>query len=217
MQGNFNETLDEFKIRWVEIHWEREPFPIGSEEKIRKMHRDGLKLTVHAPYKNIDLKDTSRIFRSIEIARDIDSPVLVVHPWNNPSLLEKICRKADDLGVQVALEVMEKEIPALIYDLESLKRTAEGLGCGVCIDFSHLLSRGQSIKEWIRGLEGLIIHAHISDGAPARPHCPMGEGNLKKEAKTISPFLSGFKGLCILEGTSNDLKQSLTKLAELLK
>ena len=202
-----------------------------------RAHRDfleenGLKSVIHAPFSDINIgalnekiRRTSLklIFETLEIAHEMGSLLVVIHPAHKSPLsgrfpkayekvqrrsLEEIDRVAEKIGVRVALENM----PSFwILDGQTPDRIAElvdGTNLGVTFDIGHLNTTTKNFDEFIELLKDRIVHAHLSDNDGTKDsHLALGEGTVPwKEVLEKLPKVPMSVEVKTFEGTTKSIK-----------
>jgi sugar phosphate isomerase/epimerase len=188
----------------------------------------GLSLSLHAPSydlnplsSNADVRSLSRrlVLDSLETAAQIGAKIVVVHPGalssstDNPEdywgRLEEYAvqldAKAAHLGLEVAIEAMEKKKLQFVTTILSLKRlaalleTVDAKRLGLCVDIAHAGTIGDPM-DFLVAVP--IIHAHLSDTSEEKTHALLGEGRL--DLPSIIPALlqklETTNGLIAIEG-----------------
>jgi sugar phosphate isomerase/epimerase len=189
----------------------------------------GLKLSLHAPSydlnplsSNTEVRSLSRrlVLDSFTTAAIIGAKTVVVHPGalssstDNPEdywgrleeYLVQLDAKAAHLGLEVAIEAMEKKKLQFITTISSLGRLAGLLETvstkhlGLCVDIAHAGTIGDPL-DFLAAVPK-IIHAHLSDTSEEKTHALLGEGRL--DLASIIPVLlkklETTNGLIAIEG-----------------
>lgn len=145
---------------WVEHLWEEEV----SLQSIRELlHSLGLKRTLHAPTRDINLVSTNpgirkeslkQTLEALEIAYSLGVGVVTIHPGHRSSskdrsdscfhaqlnAFEKIGKKAQELGIFIGVEVMENKPEELIVEPHEMNLFLDtlDLDCvGATLDIAH--------------------------------------------------------------------------------
>ena len=223
----------EVEINADETHLDPRVFPRSDLPSIRRLLNDlGLHPnSVHAPMSGVDLSAQSidvknrsieLIMKTLEYCRAIDCPILVVHPNNSSSIplgrevmkknsienLKIIAKKAEDLGVKIALENMinveGKRFGSRVSDLKEIIRSVGSPYLGICFDTGHanLLTASSSISirdEIIDAKEYLwTLHIHDNDGSDDQ-HLPPGDGNIDWNMVVEALRETDYKGVFMME------------------
>lgn len=198
----------------------------ATTEQIRAaLNRTGIQATVHCPVMDINITSPNRgireesiaqTLRAVELARDINARLIVVHPGRRFSLNEpvdlhwtllvnsvsRILNHARENGVIAALENMEcdKEVVSVRFAGDVKRLLAD---CGVpnghvTLDTAHMRST-QPILDFIRDVAGQIAHVHLSDANAERLHLRIGDGAIDLTQVAHSLSSHGFSGVCSLE------------------
>jgi len=150
---------------------------------------------------------------ALAIAREIPTAALVLHlgrPRDQAAAgdndraaghrsLEEICAKAWDVGLPVAVEVIDNDLsePSALVDL--LESDLDLPGAGVCLDFGHASLMGDLIDA-IETLSGHIITTHVHDNRGRMDeHLTPFDGAIDWTAALISMQKVGYEGTWLLE------------------
>jgi sugar phosphate isomerase/epimerase len=202
---------------------------VSSKEVEAVAAKLGLKLSLHAPSydlnplsSNTEVRSLSRrlVLDSLEMAAQIGAKTVVVHPGalssstDNPEdywgrleeYLVQLDAKAAHLGVEVAIEAMEKKKLQFITTIPSLERLAallETVGAkhlGLCLDIAHAGTIGNPL-DFLAAVPK-VIHAHLSDTSEEKTHALLGEGRLDLAAiiPVLLQKLETTNGLIAIEG-----------------
>ena len=163
-----------------------------------------------------------KIDRAIEVAREAEVPLVVMHPpfrWQQPYrrwLQEDLLGVEERTGVTVAIENMFPfhvgSRPLMLHadqDLDDL----EGLP-HLVLDTSHAAVAKHDLVQVRRRFGGRVRHIHLSDNAGKGwdSHLPPGEGVLPLDAFLRDLAADGYAGTISLEV---DLRRYLTEPARL--
>lgn len=195
-----------------------------------------LKYTVHSPFidlnlaslnKNIQKLSIAEIKKSIDLARELESEIVVVHPGNVPFLSRpfgketlaksresiKVCGDyGEDLGVTVAIENMPNIDGFLYQNIYGLNELLEELEMNMTLDVAHAATAGYKENELY--FES-IKHIHLSDNNHEfDEHLPLGEGSINFKAIIDIFKKNRYDGIYTIE--VND-KESVLKSVEYLK
>ncbi|MFN2169112.1 MAG: sugar phosphate isomerase/epimerase family protein, partial [Anaerolineae bacterium] len=189
---------------WAE-HLKKSGEPLS--EVAAALRSQGLRCTLHCPIIDVNIcstneaiAETSRrlYLEALEAARQLEAQVFVFHAGNLFSTFDPVDRYWRELerflgelagrnagGPLIAVENMEIDKPQeVVKSAPEIRRLlgAHGqVGLGVCWDTTHLINLDNNR----RFLEEIprVDHVHLSDarfteGAPARKHLRLGQGNL---------------------------------------
>jgi sugar phosphate isomerase/epimerase len=172
-----------------------------------------LKISIHAPLSDINLAShnevirkisISEIIKSIDMAIEIDSNVLVVHPgyipilgrrfkdkilqYNKDSLME--CSKyAQEMGIKMCVENMPNIEGLLCKDLKELENLVLDIDAYITLDVGHAHNNKFTVEDMLK--TSRIEHIHLSDNDGSYDnHNALGD--IKKNGLN---FKSLFKGL----------------------
>jgi protein FrlC len=153
--------------------------------------------------------------RAADIAADLGSPLLFLTPgrgyedepadvaWRRSAdSLREIVEHAAGLGVECALEPLQRRETNLVCDTAGLRAMLDEVGLtgfGVALDTVAMACAGESVSDYVAafGVEG-IRHVHLIDGTPAG-HLVWGEGNLPLEEILAELDRSGYAGWMTFE------------------
>ena len=167
------------------------------------LENNALKSTIHAPFSDINIgslnekmrrASLSLLFETLEIAYEMGSLLVVIHPAHKSPLsgkfpkayekaqrrsLEEIDRVAERIGIRVVLENM----PSFwILDGQTPERIAElidGTSIGVAFDIGHLNTTTGNFDDFIELLRERIEYVHLSDNNGTEDsHLALGEGTV---------------------------------------
>ncbi|MCC7553863.1 MAG: sugar phosphate isomerase/epimerase [Methanobacteriaceae archaeon] len=230
--GENLEFFEKFDLEYVEILHQ---YPCENID-IELLNTFKLKYTVHSPIidtniaslsSNILNSSVKSIKDSINLANNLDSEIVVVHPGTIPFLgksyekeiynkshesLKEISKYGKDLGVVAAIENMP-DIEGFIYkDLEKLNEFLEINEMYMTLDIGHANTLNYSENEMYFDS---IKHIHLSDNyGDDDSHLPLGEGEINFKS-IINKFQSKkYDGIYMIE--VND-KESVKKSLEFMK
>ncbi len=158
------------------------------------------KFIIHSPIIDVNLSSLNKsiqktsikeIMKSIEIANELDSDIVVVHPGNIPFLSRPFeknvlakCRESlkicgdygKDFGVTTAIENMPNIEGFLYQDIAKLDELLQELEMYMTLDIGHAATAGYSE-------DGIyfesVKHIHLSDNNHDYDmHLPLGEGSI---------------------------------------
>jgi sugar phosphate isomerase/epimerase len=195
-----------------------------------------LKYTVHSPFvdlniaslnKNVQKLSIAEVKNSIDLARDLDSEIVVVHPGRVPFLSKpfekevlaksresiKICGDyAKDLGVELAIENMPLIEGFLYQNVYELNELLEELEMGMTLDIAHGATAGYKENELYFDT---VKHIHLSDNNhDFDEHLSLGEGSINFKVVIDNFNKNNYDGIYTIE--VNDM-ESVVKSVEYLK
>lgn len=163
-----------------------------------------IKISLHAPLSDINIAShnkairnvsISQIKKSIEIASNIDSEIVVVHPGYIPILSQRFKQKivennlnslkecsgyAKDCGVTLCIENMPDINGVLCKDLGELEKIAQDIGACITLDVGHANTMGIAADDMLNFER--IKHIHLSDNDGSYDnHNALGSGNIDFE------------------------------------
>jgi sugar phosphate isomerase/epimerase len=172
----------------------------------------------------------SRAVETVELAAELNSPILVLHasaepiqPEERPRRLERVTegltligQKAKSTGRRLAIEYLPRT--CLGNSLAELNLLVDRLGdesFGVCLDVNHLMGRYAELSRIVRSLGPRLIATHISDCDEVdEKHWLPGKGVLDwpafMQALRAIDYKGPFTYECEVEGGS--LAEKLAKL-----
>lgn len=196
-------------------------------KQVKKAISDrGLKLICFTPESvvypfNIAESDTAirerslaYILRGVECAAELGSPKMLLTPgWGNldedrdeamkRSLagIATIVRRAEELGVQLALEHLSPISSNLINTSAQLRWALDEINSPTLkgmIDFCQVFLAGETVQDYFDVLGEDLIHIHIVDGVPGG-HLAIGDGNLPMEESVRTVAKNNYTGYLSLE------------------
>ena len=236
-------TVTDFNFKVFEL-WCDHPlvYPIlegkaGYKILLTLREKYGISYTVHAPPHDVNIASINegirreslrQILRSIEIAYNVDSPIVTLHPGrlttrkvprevyirNAIDSLNEIADYAERYGVKVGVENMECNPQQFLVDPTIVREVVESVNSkllGVTLDIAHANTCGDPIG-YIEELKDLIIHVHLSNnfgGDIGKVHLPLNMGNMNVELVLRKLHSIGYKGVIVLEGGGKDVKEVL--------
>ncbi len=179
---------------------------------------NSLASTVHSISWDINISSFSKevrdfsikeIKKSIRVASDIESEIVVLHPGKMSFtaagkqtffdlLIESISELytySKRLGVKISIENMEPQAKELIVDSDDFNQLFNSIDFKdlyITMDLAHLGSM-EKIGQFYRALKDRIAHIHISDITQDTVHIPIGRGILPFDdiVKTINKHYRG--------------------------
>jgi sugar phosphate isomerase/epimerase len=195
-----------------------------------------LKYTVHSPIVDLNLASLNKsvqklsiaeIKRSVDLARELDSKIVVVHPGSIPFISKpfekeaiaksresmKICKDyGEDLGVTIAIENMPKIEGFLYQDIYELNKLLKELEMDMTLDVAHAATNGFKEEEFYFDS---VKHMHLSDNNHEfDEHLALGEGLINFKTIIDKFNKNNYNGIYTIE--VND-KESVLKSIEYLK
>ncbi|BAW31395.1 MAG TPA: sugar phosphate isomerase/epimerase family protein [Methanothermobacter sp.] len=225
------EYIEGLGINYCEIINE---YPIEIIDDIISSHT--LKYILHAPISDINIASPNQTIRkssimeiksSLELAAQIGSDKLVLHPGSVPFLaraykgkiteynlnsLKELKDYADDLNVTLCLENMPNMEKYLYKNLEKLYSLVNELEIMATLDVGHAHTMGYTTHKIKIDLIG---HVHLSDNNGLEDsHEALGTGSI--DFPSIFKSLEGYGGILTIEVKSKEeLLESLTFLEKL--
>nr|WP_010281147.1 TIM barrel protein [Bacillus timonensis] len=178
--------------------------------------------------------------KSVDAAIELDAPtVLVTAGWGyrnesrNEALaraknsLERLTSYAEEKGIVLALEPLQKVESNLICTLSDLKEMLSGIRSSNLkgmVDTIPLAVEGEKLEDYFTELQDDFVHIHFIDGTPTG-HLAWGDGNLPLEKWITTIADHKYEGALTLEFTSSmylqnpnaAIEQSLRTLEPYLK
>ena len=174
----------------------------------------------------------SRAVETVELAAELNVPILVLHASSEPVLPEErsrrlgrviegmtlIGQKAKSTGRRLAIEYLPRT--CLGNSLAELNLLIDRLGdetFGVCLDVNHLMGQHAQLSQIVRSLGARLIATHISDCDEVdEKHWLPGKGVLDWPAFMQALWEINYQGQftyeCDIEGDS--LAEKLAKLKD---
>ena len=106
--------------------------------------------------------------------------------------LGRLCRVAEPLGIQLAMESLRADESNLVNSLERAKRMYQEVGhpsLKVMVDNIATGAAGERLEDWFEAFGDELIHMHFLDGDPWL-HNVWGDGNtsLSQQIQTLSRY-----------------------------
>jgi sugar phosphate isomerase/epimerase len=205
---------------------------ISQSSLIVTLHAFSYDINITSMNKKIRRESLRQMFDSVNYAQEIGAQCMVVHPGKVSSskdppeeywamqieALSEIALKANVIGMDVAMEIMEsgeKEIVATPEMANDILDAIPMENFGITLDLSHAQLTGRPL-EFIQKLKK-ISHIHLSDTKGNRPHCLLGEGDLDIIG-ILRALRERYDGLVIIEGWNpQDELGMVEKTAEIVK
>jgi len=209
---------------WADHVWD-EQNGASPAELTAALTQHRLQSTVHCPILDVNIASPNRGIReesvrqvclSIDLARELGSRLVVLHPGHKYSRLEadeahwryqvesltKILSHAQEQGVLSAVENMDrhKEVYSVQVwaDLERLFTHCGTPERWVTLDVTHL-GHTQAVLDFIEQAAAHIAHVHLSDCADGRLHLGLGQGSLDLQGILSALRAAGYQGVLSLE------------------
>jgi sugar phosphate isomerase/epimerase len=229
--------LEELKVDYFEIIHEYPHHEVASE--LIESHT--IRTTVHSPLSDINLASPnksirkasiSQVKKSMDLAVELNTDIVVVHPGQVPFLsreykeeilknsfnsLDECQAYAEDLGVFMCVENMPNMDGFLFQDLNDLNQLAEDLGTLITLDVGHAHTMGFSTDEMIQS--DYLGHTHLSDNDGSFDnHEALGKCNIDFENLLKNLKNKNYSGILTIE-VKNEMEvlDSLDYLRKLLK
>lgn len=209
---------------------------------LKKTAQDrGLKLTVHAPFMDINIASTvlskrrtvlDRLKKSIRLADQLSARLWVFHPglrtsvsnlyssleWQlNLQSVRDLLNAADQYGLRITIENTPEPFPFLLKSVEDFTRFYSKLGdvdLGLTLDVGHANVNGQ-LYDFIESFSDKIIHIHASDNdGTFDSHLGVGEGDIDWRRVADALREIDYQGVVIVESVKN-IRESLETLQRL--
>ncbi|RJS92635.1 sugar phosphate isomerase/epimerase [Candidatus Bathyarchaeota archaeon] len=228
-----NAGFTEVEINADKTHLDPRVFPRSELSSLKNLLNDlGLHPnSAHAPIdgvdlsaQNVDIKNRSidLLVKTLEYCRAIDCPILVVHPNHSDSIslgrevmkknsienLRIVVKKAEDLGVKIAIENMinvgGERFGSRISDLKEIIMNIGSPYLGICFDSGHANLQAASSDISIRdeiidaGEYLWTLHIHDNDGSRDQ-HLPPGDGNIDWGLVIRTLREANYKGVFMME------------------
>jgi sugar phosphate isomerase/epimerase len=216
---------------WVEHLWRLES-PLNEVRKL--MDSLGLKRTLHAPTRDVNITSSNpgirkeslnQVLDALDIAYKLGIEVVTVHPGRMSSSkdtpeeffdeqlnsLFAIARKAMQLGLRVAVEVMESKKGELVVLPQDLNTLLDAIGIdslGATFDIAHAASfyKGlatiETINDYIVDYMyqlKRIYNVHVSNSSSRKVHLPLSRGEYDF-LPVLSELSSIYSGTVSIEG-----------------
>jgi len=209
---------------WADHAWDERDGASSAELKAA-LAKHNLKSTVHCPIMDISITSPNRgireesirqTLRSIDLAKELGSRLIVIHPGSKFSRLERndahwnyqvdsmgrILGYAREQGVLAAVENMDsdKEVVSVKDwgDLERLFSDVGSIEQWVTLDVTHLRDTDR-ILSFIAGAGSRIAHVHLSDATAEQMHLRLGQGSLDLPRIVTALRDAGYRGVWSLE------------------
>ena len=228
------------------LAYPRELPPSARRELRTVLEENGLELTLHAPFCDINLASLNPLIREasahqlqecLRLAHDLGARRIVVHPGELPrdypedwlprareglhAALRPICAQAAELGITLGIENLSRK------GNRRLVQTAEdhlmlldvlGPGCKATFDVGHAHTFGLDVLSYLEEIlpRTMEVHLHDNDGTGDQ-HLPLGTGSIDFPALFQLLDSKDYRGPLILEVNSQaDLERSLNYLLQFI-
>lgn len=229
---DFLENLENLGIEYIEIVNE---YP-NSAVDVDFLNSFNFKYSVHSPIidlniaslnKNIQKTSINEIAKSVDLANEFNSDIVVVHPGSIPFLAKSFeneilakCREslvicqnyALDSGMNIAVENMPNIEGFLYRNINQLNNLLVDLDIPMTLDIGHSTVCGFSEDTLYFNS---VKHIHLSDNDyDYDMHCALGEGSIDFKTAINNFEKNNYNGIYVIE--VND-KKSVMKSIEYLK
>jgi sugar phosphate isomerase/epimerase len=230
------ERLEDQKVDYCEIINEYPYHQVNSDET----DSFDIKYTIHAPISDINLSSPNHIIRrasvglmknAMDLAVDLDSEIVVLHPGQLPILnrnleskilelnhdsLSECSKYAHECGLSICVENMPRIKGLLFQDLEELDKLVREIGADITLDVGHAHNNHFSAKDMVNSSK--IKHIHLSDNDGSFDnHQALGAGNIDFKSVIMGLKGANYDGILVVEVKSlPDVEPSLKYLRELV-
>lgn len=215
----------------VELMVWTDPVSQDIDEVERLSRRYGMPvLSIHAPCLLITQRVWSpdpevRLSRSVEAARRLGAPTVVVHPpfrWQREyarGFVDRVAELEDETGITVAVENMfpwraaGREMAAYAPDWDPTDEAYRN----ITLDLSHAAVAGQDSLELAEALGERLAHVHMTDGTGSArdEHLVPGRGSQPCSAVLERLARTEWSGTVILEVTTRRARNTAEREADL--
>lgn len=115
--------------------------------------------------------------------------------------IHRIARRAEELGITVALEHLSPASSNLVNTARDLKRMVDEINSPnlkAMFDFGQVNIVGEKVRDYFDLLGDDIVHVHIVDGTPGG-HLALGDGTIPLEENLKDVARYGYQGYMSLE------------------
>ncbi len=180
------------------------------------IHCPIMDISITSPNKGIREESLRQTFQAIDLARDLGSRLIVIHPGSRFSVLEnpeshwalqidsmrRVLDYAKEQAVLATVENMDsdKDVVSVKYwdDLNRLFGDLDSNEKWVTLDVTHIRDTEQVLDFIDKGALH-IAHLHLSDGSAEKMHLQIGKGDLDLRRIVSSLRESGYGGVWSLE------------------
>ena len=192
------------------------------------LHEFKMDISIHAPIRDINISSLNygcrreavrQIKDTICFAEEIGSEIVILHPGKNTSKkdpfedteklfyesLNEIVKCAEQYGVTVALENMEKKAGEFILTADEILTVLKKINSPklkICFDIAHANTITDDLVAYYDKIKDYVVHAHISDndGFGSKTHMKMGEGSIDFMNILSVMHKNGYNGFLTIEG-----------------
>lgn len=231
-KDKLEENLDYFEslnLKYAEILHQ---YP-NEDINIDSLNSYNLKYTIHSPMVNINIASLNRAIRkasineikkSIKLANELDSDIVVVHPGSIPflgrdfenyiyNLAHEAFKELGDYGKDLSVTTTIENMPTfegyMYTDLNQLNNTLDEYDMYMTLDIGHANHAGHSPEEmYFDRVKHIHIHDNFGDDDA---HLALGEGsiNLKHIIQTYNK--KNYDGIYMIEVNDKDSVQKSSK------
>ena len=215
-------------FKYFEIIATRLPvMPDEQDEIINYANNQGIRASLHAPYRNVNIIDSDKekkeqsislIKESIDIAKRYNLQAVTFHPgrlsadgedeeekWAElMDAVREIAEYAKEKQVKVGIENMELRKYELVQTIDDFNRLAE-IGennpyFGVTLDFVHFATHGIFSPD-LKKLKLPVHNVHLSQQSDGKTHLPLTVKNGTIDFVNVCNILNdyGYDGYCVFE------------------
>jgi len=197
-------------------------YALGGAPRVARIARGaGLPiLSIHPPFTRFPRWPRPvglRVLRLVELARAVESRVLVLHApliWNEQTpraqrytdALRLGQAAADGSGLAIGIESIQYNKRSERYhldDLQALAHFATERGCGITLDTCHVGANGEDLLAAYAIARPALVNVHLSDvewrDGHAKTHRPPGTGALPLRELLGQMARDGYDGLVTVE------------------
>jgi len=223
--------LEEIEF-WAETpwYWEGGRREDQAEEIKRELGR--LKMALHAPV--MDLNPTSyndlvcqatiaESLRAIDLAEFLGAEVVTIHPGKRTAkrpareverqklrhYLDVCLDRAEERGIQLALENLEPAPWNLCADPEEMSQFLDEPSLGMTLDISHATPPSSGAVAFVEALGGHIQNVHVSATKDGVRHLPASIGSVDQVLMALRDI--GYDGPLTLELDDKKFPKTLSK------
>ncbi|MEM2142293.1 MAG: sugar phosphate isomerase/epimerase family protein [Candidatus Thorarchaeota archaeon] len=232
--SSFASSISSLGLKFIEIQAEPPFRPADLEDTARRdlvdlMSSYDLDVRLHGPIYDArlcDLDDGQRLLSvqlakdCVQLARDLGSDVLVIHPGKCPGdggngvwdtcrarfieSLKEISLLAGDLGVTVAVENKQRggDRELIMYPDEHVQILDDMRDYGVMavLDIGHAHTVGLDLVQYLDLVKEYLMEVHLHDNVGLRDeHRPLGQGTADIRGFMQSLMRAGYGGAITLE------------------
>lgn len=203
-----------------------------------------LRLSVHAPFADINIASTSptiksaiirRLKKSMKLSAQLSPECWVFHPgiqsavsdaipgldWKiNLNSIRELIKEAAEYDLKIAIENVPDPFPFLIKrskEFEMLYKDLgkDGINLGITFDVGHANINGQ-VNEFLEKFREKIVHAHLHDNnGDLDEHLGLGHGNINWPSVIETLKRINYRGALVIESKSG-VAESIQVLKDLL-